>query len=375
MDGGTNVPIINRGGSGSGGTTGADLPTHLSSLSANPGNKFVTLTLGYTNTSYVSGVQVNYKTGSYPTSPSDGNSMTVTDAQTSIKVEGLTNALTYYFRVFLYNEVDGVKCYQTDITNARVTAIPRAVEITGIIPLAQGSNYIVITQSGSGTISAPAGTTIILGSGAASISNVSNDTDNKFYYGGFVNSVTLPNDVNSQSFTATIATNKNNNNNGTKIQIGSALYNCGRTTQIIQSKWGPIGGVGGRGGCFHREYEDPDWVSSATSPTGAGGGGGGMYFLDYKTPYTEQPSLGGNSTGFGNKGGNGGAGGTPGLNGSNGSSGMGGAAVGRYGGGGGGGYAASGGFGGSFSSYNSDDDEAGEQGEDGTGIIVIQWDN
>ncbi len=352
----TNASPIGSGSSSGGLNSGVDLPTHLSSISSNGGNKFVTLTLGYSNTNYITGVQVNYKTGSYPTSPSDGQSISVLGAAATIKITGLTNKLTYYFRVFLYNEVDSVKCYQTDITNARITGIPRGVEINGITPLVSAADHIVIVSSCTFTLSAPAGTRIILGGGGAHTA------------GGYVSQTTLTADVDSQNCTLTLgsATTSTDNHSTSTLKIGTKSYTSGSSVTVINSKWGPIGGDGGF--AYHSDNGD---LQTVIYPTGAGGGGGGYYFNTYG-------QRGGNNGRYGNYGGNGGY--YDGLKnnayvlGSSGASGKAGAKKhSQYGTGGGGGYSAGGGRG----AYEYDVDEGttdGGNGYAGSGILVIEWD-
>lgn len=372
----TNARMIS--GNGSGNANGADLPTHLSSLSVNSGNKFVTLSLGYINTSFVSGIQVNYKTGSYPTSPSNGNSIAVTGAATSINITGLTNAVTYYFRVFLYNEVNGVKYYQTDITNARITGVPRVVEVSGITPFAVGADHLVITQSGSFNLTAPKGTKIILGGGAR-------NSD-----GGTVsNPITLNFDCNNAPCTATVANYSWNRNQypQTTLKIFNQTTNAYETfssgntkndVRVVQSKWGPIGGNGGRGIYSGTEY---DWTA-ATNPTGAGGGGAGYY--SSKNPPQDRGTAGGNWLGYGNHGGNGGY--YPNCNDKNeyygkaGSPGLEQRDVPMdtaYGNGGCGGFSAGAGSGYYYDysgDYEDETDEEGANGYPGSGIIVFEWD-
>lgn len=351
---------------GLGGNASVNLPTCLKSLNANGGNKFVTLTLEYSNTDYVSGVQVNYKTEDYPDSPFDGESVAVTGAQTSIKTEGLTNGTLYYFRVFLYNdEVDGVKYYQTDITNAKVTCMPGKVSIVGITPLVVGKDHIVIVESGNGTISAPKGTTIILGSGADPTESTEKNTGGS---GGFVKKVTLPDDVMDASVSITISSSRASSS--TSIKIEDTTYDCGSSATVISSKWGPIGGNGGNGARYN---EDSDKATDITPSTGAGGGGGGLWISASNVLYT---GIGGNANKYGNYGGNGGvvnAKGTPrNAPGEKGSSGSGGSTASYCSGGGGGGYAAGGGGG----AMHYDDSNSNDAccGTGGTGIIVIQWD-
>lgn len=145
----------------SGGVTTVDLPTHPASIAANSGNAKATITLTYTDTDYISGVEVRYKTGGYPTSPTDGNGVTAEGAAASIDISGLTNGTKYYFRAYLYREVDGVKYYQTDDTNAKGDCTPSGgVIINGITPAVVGENYVVIDKSGTFTMTVPDDTTL-----------------------------------------------------------------------------------------------------------------------------------------------------------------------------------------------------------------------
>lgn len=367
MDGGTNVPIINRGGSGSGGT-GADLPTHLSSIAAYGGNKRVTLMLEYTNTDYISGIQINYKTDGYPVSPSDGESVVVEGVQTSVAVEGLTNGDIYYFRVFLFNEIDNVKYYQTDVTNAKASCTPVGIEIIGTTPLVAAEDHVVIVESFEGKITAPKGTRIIMGTGG------------KGRMGGYVASVVLPDDVVDADISVTVATGQTPY--GTVVKIGSITYNSGYNPTPIQTKWGPVGGNGGEGAIVDAGNGRQ---INATEPTGAGGGGGAADIVENGGSWTGSATgtSGGNELGYGNNGGRGGI--TDAyytVDGANGSSGKGGSGMvastskNRIGGGGGGGYAAGGGRG---ALANDDPEETVEysyftvyDGEPGTGIVVFE---
>ncbi len=341
----TNAPVKFGGGGGGGGSGTQDLPTHPSSISANGGNQHVTLTLEYSSTDLVDGVQINYKLDGYPTSPTDGESVTEMGAATEIKIEGLTNSLTYYFRVFLYNEVGGAKYYQTDIVNAQVTCIPRAVEITGINPLVSATDHIVIVESCAGTISLPQGTKIILGSGGEKGGQGGKGSGFKGGSGGhsgYIQQITVSSDIESQSFTATISASRVAN--GTSITIGQLSYDCGDDSNdtIIPSKWGPIGGKGGQG------ESSGTFAENGFDACGGGGSGSEAHI-----------GKGGNIDGYGNHGANGTA-----------HTGM---SVTTYycGNGGKGGYAAGGGGG---SGGLSNQYVAGSGGAGGTGIIVIQWD-
>ena len=291
----TNV-LVGGNGSGSSGANGADLPTRLKSLSANGGNKFVTLTLGYENTNFVTGVQVNYKVGGYPTSPTDGQSITISGAATSIKITSLTNQLIYYFRVFLYREVDNTKYYQTDITNARISAKPRAVEITGMTPDIEGDGFMVFTKSGKFNMSAPVGTRIVIGGGGdggySGYGNTYEDEEEGDTYGESI-----------QGSVGQIST----------LKIGSTTYRSDRTNSrnIITTKAGKVGGggTGGTGG----KGSNGSGGTMARGHSGANGGNGGS------------GGLPNGSGGIGGEGGNGGSSKKIGYGGSGGTGGTGGA--------------------------------------------------
>ncbi len=144
------------------------LPAQLGSISATTGERSVTLNLSYTSTSYVSGVEVRYKTSGYPSSSTDGSGKTVTGAPSSIAVTGLTNETTYYFRVFLYREVNGIKYFQTSTVNAQITGKPSGFTISGIRLAAKTNTYVVIDRSGNFTMTIPTGynaTVYLIGGG------------------------------------------------------------------------------------------------------------------------------------------------------------------------------------------------------------------
>lgn len=225
------------------------------------------------------------------------------------------------------------------------------VKIEGITPLVVADDHIVIVDSGSGTISLPAGARIILGSRG----------DGQL--GGYVAAYTLSSEVKNAPFKAQILNNTYMLGGGcTTIKIDGTTYICGNVRQIVQSKWGPIGGDGGCG------EDDGDSACEASNGSGAGGGGG---------KHSGDICKGGNNGGYGNFGGNGGSYyNKKSIRSTDGSSGKGSE---KSGSGGGGGYAAGGG-GSACTSYN--DDEAGtsatvyptgDDGGHGMGIIVIEW--
>ena len=342
MIGRTNAISVNSGGSG--GVTTVDLPTHPASIAYNAKNQNVDIILTYSSTDLVSGVRVVYKLGAYPENPDDGEFVEAEGAAETVNVPNLTNGTTYYFRVFLYREIASVKYFQTDIINAKCECIPRTVEVTGITPMVQAADHLVFTESGTFTLTANAGTKVVIGSAGSGQS------------GGFVAEHTLAEDVVDAECTLVISATRTASSS--KITIGETTYDCGSTEQIVQGKWGPIGGKGGKAATGS---------ANASDGTGAGGGGGAGSNSKYSW------GLGGNLSAYGNKGGSGGKG----FSGSDGSSGKGGA----YGvdankpaggGGGGGGYAAGGGEGSIWTTTKPATN--GQDGEPGTGIVVIEWD-
>lgn len=229
------------------------------------------------------------------------------------------------------------------------------VKIEGITLLVTADDHIVITTSGSGTISLPAGARIILGSGGE-------DT-----LGGYVAKYTLTEPVVNASFTAVVSAANNRVMNATTLTIGGTTYGCGNTARVIQSKWGPIGGNGG--------YCNPS--GSSDNAIGAGGGFGGRYRKSgggYSV--TRYGVGGGNEGGYGNHGGRGGCFSKYSDNPRDGASGCAGSSTFSWDGiiyapGGGAGYAAGGGMG--AWTIDADDNEyRADNGEPGAGIIVIE---
>lgn len=297
MIGRTNILFGSGGGSGgSGGVTTVDLPTCPASLTANSGNHKVTLTLAYSDTDFVSGVEVRYKMGSYPTSPTDGAGKTVTSAAISIEVTGLTNGTTYYFRVYLYREIDGVKYYQTDETNAKIEGVPTGnVSVSGITPAKVGDDYLIIDTSGTFTLTVPEGrsaTVYLVGGGCyggrktAAIQSAGGENGG---YGGYVYSFPLSAvdsasctcSVGSVSFTYNAPSNTSLNISGTTYNAssgtcksggvgsdGSSNAGSGTTGQYVRGQY--LGSSGGGGG-----YYDDKRGQYYGANGGAGAGSGG----------------------------------------------------------------------------------------------------
>lgn len=139
----TNIMISGGSGGGSGSEGSVDLPLNLKSFTASKGTAKVLLAWDYTNTNDLTGLQINYKTGSYPSSPSDGTSVVIADTTTKSKeITGLTNDTTYYFRAYPYREVDGGKYYQTYNENCKASATP-SVFLEGAIDIDGSAFYLI----------------------------------------------------------------------------------------------------------------------------------------------------------------------------------------------------------------------------------------
>lgn len=315
MIGRTNAIGVNSGG----GVTTVDLPTHLASISASGGNAKATVNLTYTDTDYISGVEVRYKPGGYPTSPTDGNGVTADGAAEAIEITGLSNGTKYYFRVYLYREIDGVKYYQTDDTNAIATANPATVAINGITPAEEGENYVVIDTSGTFTISKSSGVTLtayIVGGGEAGgdgdwewESDDSMEYSNwvgNGGYGGYVLAQQLLDITESTLLTASIGSDYNYGATATDtmLSLGSAMYKSSSgerlNRNIVKSNgkngpltpYGNVGSTGGTGSSTRTTrylggigagnggqcYYGGGYVSATPAKNyGCSGGGGGVF--------------------------------------------------------------------------------------------------
>lgn len=332
----------------SGGVTTVDLPTCPEAISVQAGNKCAVLSLTYSNTENVSGVEVRYKTGDYPENPFDGNGLTVSGTETSISISGLANSITHYIRVFLYREIDGVKYYQTDPTNAKISVFPTAVVVTGITPAIVGENYMVIDQSGSFTLVGGDLTVYMVGGGAnggSGYTTSDTDTDEGWEVdggggiggrGGSVKSFEL-NALEELSCVSSIgAAADYGGTNETTLQADSTKY----TTKGEPYK---LGGQGSRSYCeYTRKYGHYNHYSCHEGSTGQNG---------VLTPYGYIGSSGGGGGSLNHNSANGGTGA------GNGSSYKGNPAT-NYGCGGGGG-------GGDYDPY---DGGAGKQ-----GCIILVW--
>ena len=229
----------------------------------------------------------------------------------------------------------------------------KGATVEGITPLVVAEDHIVIVDSGSFTLSAPAGARIIVGGGAEDgkkpfTSPTYRETDGYGGSGGYVAEYVLSEEIRKAECTVTIGNRVEYGKarTTTTLNIGSTTYDSGNVPQIIQSKWGPIGGGGGQGGRYIRSNTE-SVTTAGGDGTGAGGGGGSGYYGEFNTSVA---GIGGNVNGYGNKGRSGGtsAGGS----------------------GGQGGYSAGGGGGGFYSNGNYTN---GSGGLGGSGIVVIEW--
>lgn len=84
---------------------------------------YVRLTWSNPSDSKFKGVRILYKTGSYPSSPTDGTVL-YTGTGTSVEKTGLANGTTYYFRAFAYNVSNNIYAYNTGTSGAQCTGVP-----------------------------------------------------------------------------------------------------------------------------------------------------------------------------------------------------------------------------------------------------------
>lgn len=294
MIGRTNAVCVTSGGS-SGGVTTVDLPTHPASISTSGSNAKATVNLTYTDTDYISGVEVRYKTGGYPTSPTDGNGVTAEGAAASIEISGLTNGTKYYFRAYLFREVDGVKYYQTDDTNATVTATPSsvAVEIEGITPAEVGENYIVIAESGQFTLHSGETSLNVFLVSAGGVGGAGFDKTNEENgraeggrggNGGKVLSSALSEISETLVFTAAIGD-----------KSGYTTLSADGISLTTKSASSVAGGIGASGSYGRDANKGTDGVLTPYGYVGSSGGGGG--YTTAKNVY--YPAVGGNGAGDG----------------------------------------------------------------------------
>lgn len=111
------------------------------------------VTLNWTNPTdgLFKGVRIMYKTGSFPTGPTDGSlfyDSNGSDSVANTATVNLTEGTTYYFRAFAYTYKNATRQYTTTTTGAQVTGMPYRT---------QGTQ----TFTSSGTFTVPANVTTI----------------------------------------------------------------------------------------------------------------------------------------------------------------------------------------------------------------------
>ncbi len=97
-------------------------PSSVTALQATPGYQQVSLTWTNPDDSDFVGTKIVRKTGSYPTSHTDGTEV-CSSSGTSCMASGLTNSTPYFFAAFAY---DGVPNYSTLVAGSQATATPVA---------------------------------------------------------------------------------------------------------------------------------------------------------------------------------------------------------------------------------------------------------
>lgn len=312
--------MTNISGSSSDGVTIIDLPSSPTSISASGIDKAAVINIAYLSTDFVSGIEVRYKTDGYPASPTDGSGTTFDGAPESVTVNGLTNGKTYYFRLYLYREVYGVKYYQTSTENALASAFVNAVFVTGIEPVEIGENYIVIDKSGNFTLTAHTPVTVFTVGGGCDggygddgyVEDIDDDGDgevDRFMgrtgdyggaagYGGYVCSDTInPNGT----LNCISSIGSAGSRTETSLKIGDTLFSSNNGAVIgnkpgltgYNTPYGYVGSNGGEGGGSVRGNRNVN--------PGSGAGRGGSYGKPNGHP-------GQDATTYGSGGGGGGAG-------------------------------------------------------------------
>ncbi len=258
--------------SGAGGVTTVDLPTPLASIAARAGQKTAYIDLTYSSTALLSGVELRYKEGAYPSSPSDGTGITTAGAPATITVPDLEVGKTYYFRAYPYREIGGIKYYQTSTENAMASVPIIAVSVNGVTIARQGSNYLLIDKSATFTLTGYTPVTIYVtgggGKGSDGYVEVDSETDDTSYgagsggYGGkySINNFTLNGTYNCTTSIGNATTDLRGSNSS--LKIGSTTYtgteqktggrtnadsSGGKGADGINTPYGYIGSSGGSG--------------------------------------------------------------------------------------------------------------------------------
>jgi hypothetical protein len=97
------------------------LPQQVDSFSGICSTGVVTLSWSNSNTNYLSGYYIVYKTGSVPATINDGTKITASSSTASVQVSGLTDGVQYYFRIYPYNSKFQVQA-EYKITNVTPTS-------------------------------------------------------------------------------------------------------------------------------------------------------------------------------------------------------------------------------------------------------------
>ena len=142
---GSPVSMIIKGTNGffkaGGGGIADTLPPMVQNITAIAGNQEITVNYKKPVSDALAGVLVVYKTGGYPTKPTDGEKVDAGLSE-SVQIEGLKNGTDYYIRVFPYN---AKKQYQTLIDGATTTARPSEgpKQVTNLQVTGSGANPVL----------------------------------------------------------------------------------------------------------------------------------------------------------------------------------------------------------------------------------------
>lgn len=242
----TNVSLVINSTSGGSGIP-ETLPTVLASCSAASGNAKADISWEYTNTDYVAGMRICYKTGSYPENAEDGAYVDIEGAETlSATITGIENNVAYYFRLFPYNENGD---YQASVTNALCECIPTAITVVaGTATVETGvtedgmTGYAIISSSGTFDIIASGEqeiTAYLVGGGGNGVighwtsSDVSHVAGGSGGAGGYVTTLSVMSANGTLTDTATIASV--GSTSGTNLTHDGTVYKYNSGTNFSRN--------------------------------------------------------------------------------------------------------------------------------------------
>lgn len=217
----------------------------------------------------IKGVRIMYKTGGYPTSPSDGsvfydsNDGTIA---TTATVTGLTNGTTYYVRAFAYTYQNATRLYTTTTAGAQASATPlntkgqQIFTSSGIFTVPAGVHSIQVFVVGGGGGGGHAKSDA--GAGVGYTKSGGGGGGGYTKYGTY-------NVTPGTQYAVVIGAGGAGDSNGGTSSFGSLLSASGGGGAVIEK--GGNGGSGGGGGYY--SYRAPDGSSNEYKATAGGSNG------------------------------------------------------------------------------------------------------